>query len=148
MSRPTICEDMYDRILVGTDGSGSANRAVVHALELAERFDAELHGIFVVDTSVYGEPALSSGEAITHEIENRGFEYLTDIGTRANDLGIEYVDRCCHGKPHEEIVAYGDEIDADVIVLGYQGRSHTQSETLGSVTDRVIRSVGRPTLIV
>ena len=139
---------MYDTILVGTDGSGPASRAIVHAIELAEQHNATLHGVFVVDTSVYGEPALGSEELFTHKIEEQGTDYLRDLERRARDLDVECVRRCLHGRPHESIVSYADDIDADVIVLGYQGQSHTRSETLGSVTDRVIRTAGRPTLIV
>lgn len=139
---------MYDEILVGTDGSGSANRAVVHALELAERFGANLHGIYVVDTSLYSEPALGSIELSTIEIEEVGAGYLDEIARRADELGVEFTRTCCHGKPYETIVSYADEIDADVIVLGYQGQSHEESNMMGSVTERVVRTAGRPTLIV
>ena len=139
---------MYDTILVGTDGSSNANRAVVHALEQAEQSDAVLHGIFVVDTSRFDDPALGTGELTTNTIEEQGQGYLADIRSRAEDLGIEFVGRCCHGRPHEEIVSYADSVDADVIVLGYQGRSHTKTDTIGSVTDRVVRTAGRPTFVV
>lgn len=139
---------MYDNILVGTDGSPSANRAIVHALEQAEKYGANLYGIFVVDTSLYEDPALGSGGLETVEIEDFGQELLDEVEARASDLGVEYIGRCCHGRPSEEIVSYADEIDADLIVLGYQGRSHTKTDTIGSVTDRVVRSAGRPTLVI
>lgn len=139
---------MYDTILVGTDGSAPANRAIVHALEQAELNDATLHGIFVVDTSLYDEPALGTGELDTNEIEELGHGYLDEMKKRAADLGVEAVARCTHGRPHEEIVSYADDIDADLIVLGYQGRSHTHTDTMGSTTDRVVHTAGRPTLVV
>ncbi|WP_178917407.1 universal stress protein [Natronomonas gomsonensis] len=138
---------MYERILVGTDGSEAANRAIAHALEQAERHDATLHGIFVVDTSRYDEPALSSEELVTDDIEDKGREYLEALEQQARDLDIEFVRRSCHGRPHEEIISYADDIDADLIVLGYQGQSHTQTDTIGSVTERVVRSGVRPTFV-
>lgn len=139
---------MYDTILVGTDGSASANRAVVHALEQAETADAALHAIFVVDTNRYAEPALSSGELLTDELEDWGREELNEVVERAADLDTEAVTRVCHGDPWREIVAYADDVDADLVVLGYQGQSHTESGTLGSVTDRVVRNAGRPVLVI
>ena len=139
---------MYDTILVGTDGSANANRAIVHALEHAEQYGATLHGIFVVDTSRLDDPALGSGAIATNDVEDMGQQYLGDIEQRATDLGIPFVGRCCHGRPSEEIVRYADDIDADVIVLGYQGQSHTETNTIGSVTDRVVQSAGRPILVV
>jgi nucleotide-binding universal stress UspA family protein len=139
---------MYDTILVGTDGSANANRAIVHALEQAEQYGATLHGIFVVDTTRLDDPALGSGSIATNDIEDRGQQYLDDIEQRAADLGIAFVGRCCHGRPSEEIVRYADDVDADLVVLGYQGHSHTETDTIGSVTDRVVQSAGRPILVV
>ncbi len=139
---------MYDVILVATDGSGSANRAVVHALEQSEQYDATLHGIFVVDTGIYDEPALSSAELVTDGREDVGRDALNEIDERATDLEVDFVARCCHGKPHDEIVSYADEIDADLVVMGYQGETHSMENHLGSTTDRVVRTAGRPVLVV
>lgn len=138
---------MYDAILVATDGSVVAKRAVTDAIEQVERFDAVLHGIYVVDVSRVPEPAMRSAELSTHERERRGEELLEEIATRAGDLELEFVSTCCHGLPHPEIIAYADEIDADLIVLGYQGQSHTRGKTIGSITDRVVRGGGRPVLV-
>ncbi|EHK02155.1 hypothetical protein HRED_05458 [Candidatus Haloredivivus sp. G17] len=43
---------MYDRILIPTDGSKGAEAAVEHAAVIAEKFDAEVHIIYVVDVRV------------------------------------------------------------------------------------------------
>lgn len=139
---------MYDTILVGTDGSTNANRAIGHALEQAGQHGATLHGIFVVDTSRLDDPALGSGAIAMNDAEDRGQQYLDDIERRATDLAVTFVGRCCHGRPHEEIARYADDIDADLIVLGYQGHSHTETDTIGSVTDRVVQNAGRPILVV
>jgi nucleotide-binding universal stress UspA family protein len=139
---------MYDTILVATDGSGPANRAVTHALEQAEQAEATLHAIFVVDTDQYSEPALSSLEIQTNEIEDWGHQELGEVTERGDSLGVEVVTKCCHGKPHLEIIGYADEIDADLVVLGYQGHSHEDMEQIGSVTDRVVQNAGRPVLVV
>lgn len=139
---------MYDRILVATDGSGSANRAVTHALEQAEQHGAELHVMYVVDTDQYTEPALSSEELNTNKIEEWGNAQLREVADRAESLDIDVTTRCCHGKPYEEIINYGDDIDVDLIVLGYQGHSHTKTDQIGSVTDRVVQNAGRPVLVI
>lgn len=135
---------MYDTILVPTDGSDGANRAIEHAFELAVRHDAAVHGLFVVDHRQYGEPALSSVELVIDEVEDHGQSLLSEVAERADNEEIEVVTRCCHGIPQEEIVAYADEIDADLIVVGYQGHSHRNR--IGSVAERVVREAGRPVL--
>lgn len=139
---------MYDTVLVATDGSAPGNRAVTHALEQAEQSGATLHVIFVVDTDRYAEPALSSVEIATADVEDWGQRELGEAADRGDSLGIDVITKCCHGKPHLEIIGYGDDIDADLVVLGYQGHSHEEMAQIGSVTDRVVKNAGRPVLVV
>ncbi|GAA3857956.1 universal stress protein [Haloarcula argentinensis] len=143
----TISSSMYDTIVVATDGSADANRAATHALEQAEQHGAELHAVFVVDTDQHAEPALSSMELETIEIEEWGNKELTEIAERGDGLDVEVTTRCCHGKPYVEIISYADEVDADLIVLGYHGHSHSKGDQIGSVTDRVVQNAGRPVLV-
>ena len=42
---------MFETIVVATDGSESVGRAVSVALDLADRFDAAVHALSVVDTT-------------------------------------------------------------------------------------------------
>lgn len=137
---------MYDTILVPTDGSESADRAVEHGLELAEQNDGTLHTMYVVDTYRYGEPALSSTELVLQELEEFGADLVADIADRADGLGVETITRVCHGTPHEEIISYADEIDADLIVMGFQGQSHRLEGHMGSVADLVTHRSDRPVL--
>lgn len=139
---------MYDTILVPTDGSEDADRAVRYALEQAARFDAALHTLFVVDTRLHGEPALSSTELVVDDLEDEGQRLLDAVRERADERGVDVVTRCCHGVPHEEIVEYGAEVEADAIFLGYQGRGHTRGDHIGSVAERVVRHAGRPVFVV
>jgi len=137
---------MYDTVLVATDGSADANRAVTHALEQAEQHGATLHAIFVVDTDRYSEPALSSMELETNEVEEWGNSELAEVVERGERLDVEVTTRCCHGKPYLEIINYADEVDADLVVVGYHGHSH-ETDQIGSVTDRVVQNAGRPILV-
>lgn len=134
---------MYDVILVGTDGSKPANRAVEHALNLGRQYDAVVHVISVIDTGRYGEPALSSTELVIEDLEDRTSELLAEVEERAEALGVDLVTKSCHGEPHEEIIAYADDIDADLTLLGKQGISQT-GHHIGSVSDRVVDQSDRP----
>jgi nucleotide-binding universal stress UspA family protein len=137
---------MYDRILVPTDGSEPANRAIEHTLALAEQYGATVYVLHVVDTSRYGEPALSSTEIVLHELEERGHELLDEATDMADDRGLTVETKLCHGRPHREITEYADEVETDLIVLGYQGQSHELKGHIGSVAERVVRHAGRPVL--
>lgn len=137
---------MYKTILVPTDGSEQAARAVEYGMELAKQYDATLHTMFVVDTRRYGDPALSSTELVVEEIDNVGTDLVADIEQRAIDRGLSVVSRVCHGVPDEEIVAYARKVDADIIVLGAHGRKRANRIPIGSVAERVVRTADRPVL--
>lgn len=138
---------MYDTILVGTDGSESANEAVEKAIDTAETHDATVHAVTIVNTRRYGEPALSSTELVLTEIEDRGREQLEKVEEMCENRGIEVVTKCFHGDPGEELLKYADEMDADMIVLGYQGRTHPRAK-VGSTASYVVRHSDRVVLLV
>lgn len=139
---------MFETILVATDGSETAEEAVECAFGLAEQYGATLHAVFVVDTRLYGEPALSSTELVVEEVEDRGNTLLEQLAERAAGRGIDVTTRCCHGNPSEEIVGYGKSIDADLLVLGYKGQTYRTSDHVGSVAERVVRATDRSVLLV
>jgi len=43
---------MYDNVLLPTDGSVGVDRAIDHAIDAADRYDATLHVLYVVDSDV------------------------------------------------------------------------------------------------
>jgi len=134
---------MYDTILVATDGSDAANRAVDHATDLASSFDADLHAIYVVDTTRYGRTVLSETSGVLEDLEERGEEILDDVDARS-DVGVTAEIRS--GRPDEEIDDYAAAIEADLVVLGNQGLGSGPTAELGSVAERVVRTAGRPVI--
>ncbi len=132
---------MYKRILVATDGSEPADRAVDHALDLGSKFDVEVHAVSVVDTRRYGDSMLTGTEAIVDEVTERAAEILGDVERRAD---VDVVTSVRRGSPATEIGSYADEVDADLLVLGHRGRE--SADEIGSTAERVVRTVDRPVL--
>lgn len=127
---------MYDNILVATDGSEGASRAVEHAIDLAGRCGAHLNVLAVVDSRQCGEPALSTAELAVEELEDRGHRLVDGVAERAADADVATTTRVCHGVPDEEIRSHAADVDADLVVLGIRGGSHERH--LGSVCERVV----------
>lgn len=136
----------YDTILVPTDGSTHAEEATEIAFELAEEQGSRVHTLFVVDTRLYGEPALSSVELFVDELDEKGSNLLSELVGRGNERGIDVTREVRHGNPHETIVEYADETDADLIVMGYQGETHREHR--GSVVERVLDETDRHVLVI
>lgn len=136
----------FERIVVPTDGSEAGERAVDYALHLAEDSDATVYAIYVVDTRMYGDSGFSALDVMVTDVEDHGTGILSDLAARAEERGIVVETKCCHGVPDEEIVDYAREIDAELVVMGFQGETHTRK--IGSTTDHVLRELQRPVLTV
>lgn len=138
----------YEVIVAPTDGSDRARRAAERAIDLASRYDAALHFLYVVDTHTYGEPALSSGELLLDDMEAKGEAVVRELATAAADAGVEATCRVCHGTPSSEIVDYAEGVDADLLVLGARGRTQGGTGHLGGVTNRVVHRANGAVLVV
>ena len=131
---------MYSKILLATDGSEDARRAADHAFKLAETFGASLHVVYVAETAVpiaYEDYLRSEGDTVTKS-----------VGERAAQRGIDVVWKVLEGAPHEEIEKYAERRDVDLIVVGSRGKSGIERRLLGSVTDRLLRTVSVPVLVI
>jgi len=143
---------MYDRILLPTDGSVGVDRAIDHAVDAADRYDATLHVLYVVDSDVInaysGDEFVDGSEGAQETLEERGREALDAVAAHAGDAGVDVVTDLVYGVPHEEILRYVDREDIDLTVMGSKTRSGDYRRMLGSVTERVSRRSTAPVSIV
>lgn len=140
---------MYEHILVPTDGSKGAKRGAEHAIDLAGKYDATVHVLFVLDERIHGgTPALSSDEVFFEELEREGKEILDEISSDVEREGLTAVTQCVRGIPYEEILDYTEEYDVDLVVMGKHGRSEHGRPHIGSSTERVVRLADAPVLPV
>jgi len=143
---------MYDRILLPTDGTVASEQAEEDALKLAATHDAVLEVLYVVDDDVVnaysGDEYVDEAEGPEHGLEEHGEETLADLRRRASAVGVDVETAMRHGQPAETIVAYADDTDADLLVLGTKRRPDEYRALLGSVTDRVLRLTTRPAVVV
>jgi nucleotide-binding universal stress UspA family protein len=138
---------MYDTILVPTDGSDAVTAAVDRAIDLAEQYDATLHGLYVVDSGSYGTLDLSSG-VVVEALENEGERALGELADRAEAAGIAVETEMVHGTPHTAILDYAEEHGVDLVVMGTHGRRGFDRFLLGSVTEKVVRTATVPVMTV
>jgi nucleotide-binding universal stress UspA family protein len=138
---------MYRRILLPTDGSPEADRAADHALDIAERFGAALHVLYVVDTNAL--PLDPHARRVFEYVEEEGRLAEEAIVGRAEDRGVDAVaSEVGEGSPHEGILEYVEDNDIDLVVMGTRGRRGLERYLLGGVTERVIRLSDVPVLAV
>ncbi len=140
----------FRRILVPTDLSPSANAAFGVAYDVAERFTAEIHVLYV---EVEGGPleAFSrwfGGEPdsiAAEEHERRLTEGLEELRRRNRR---SYVIRRSGRRAAPEILSYAAESDSDLIVLGTHGHRSLDHPALGGTAGEVVRSAAVPVMTV
>jgi nucleotide-binding universal stress UspA family protein len=127
---------VYSTILVPTDGSEGAAEAVRVGLTLADRFDAEVHALFVVDERFVA----TDYDLVVEEAETEAERALDRAGRQGEDAGVAVEKHLRTGLPHEEILDATEDYDADLVVMGKHGRSGLDRFlNVGSVTERVVR---------
>ena len=136
-------------ILIATDGSAAALDAVDFGLDLAAEHDSAVTFVHVapaLDTSVatgFGVPA-----ALPHHVDRTDWRPVREAEELAAKRGIDAHGVVLTGMPVDEIVAYADSVDADLIVVGSRGRGAIASAMLGSVSRGVLHEARRPVLVV
>lgn len=121
-------------VVLATDGSEHARGAAERAVEYAAGDDGALHVVHVIDRRKYEEPAISSDELAAIQAEDRGRDAMDEAAELAAGTDVSVLGDTRHGVPHEEIVAYADDVDADAIVVGRHG---DHEEHIGGVARKV-----------
>src|SRR4029450_13065213 len=134
------------KILLDTAGSPSALRAVELGLELAEEQDAEpffVHVAPAADVLPVAGFAMAGPVSVPHELAEADRSSLDDAVRLAEERGLEGRTRLLAGDAAKQIVAYADEIDADLIVIGSRGLGAVGGALLGRVWGRGLREAKR-----
>ena len=134
-----------ESILVPTDGSACANRALDHAAALAVETDAALHIVHVVDVSVVARDI--DATPVLDALEVAGERALEAATSRATDAGVTSVQASVvSGRPNRSVCTYAETQDIDLVVMGTHGRTGLSEKLLGSVTERVVRESPVPVI--
>ncbi|WP_224333761.1 universal stress protein [Haloprofundus halobius] len=141
---------MYDSILVPTDGSDASNAAVEHAVDIARVRDSTVHLLHVVDVGTEMSAAASGqvAQQLSDTLEQQADDALDEAVSRTADAGVDYERVLLEGNPDSAIVDYAEENAVDLVVMGATGRSGLAEKLLGSTTDRVMRSIEVPVMLV
>ncbi len=140
---------MFETVVIATDGSESARRGIRTALDVATRFDATVHAVYVVDTNEIAASPEQVRDQLEDAIESAGEDALETVIEEASDLGAsDVVTAVEEGNPATEIIEYAEDVDADVIAMGTRGRHGEHAYVLGSVAEAVVRRSPIPVLTV
>jgi nucleotide-binding universal stress UspA family protein len=141
------------RILVATDFSPHAARALDIAIELARLLDASLTVLHVCQPPAYAYAAggvtmiAPAPELITDLIAGAEKE-LQALKERLAARGIAVDTASVLGEPRDVIPQFARERGHDLIITGSHGRRGFRRFFLGSVAEHVVRAATVPVLVV
>ncbi|WP_135823808.1 universal stress protein [Halorussus ruber] len=131
----------YERILIPTDGSPGATAAVEHGIALAERLEATVRVLYVIE----GERGLPS---IGDPLRDEAVEVVEAVAEQVSEREVALSTHVQPGIPHEVINNFVSAYGIDLVTMGTHGRSGVRRHLLGSVTERVLRTSDAPILTV
>ena len=142
---------MYKHILVATDGSELAGRAVTTGLALAKALKARVTALTVTEpwsAMVTGEPALVFPiEEYEKAAAEKAARILSGVSTAAKNAGVECETVHVDDFPAEGIVETAKTRSCDLIVMASHGRRGLSKLLLGSQTTRVLTLTAVPVLV-
>lgn len=142
------------KILVATDLSSAATAAVDAAIAFASRHEAELVVAHVFTFQRIGtagadwrmptltkEQVESAMDSVTHRLD--------EVARRVEEAGVEAYTEIGQGaSPAREIAHIAEEEGAELVVVASHGHGGIRNALLGSTTEKLIRTLHRPLLVV
>jgi len=128
---------MSEAIVVGTDGSDTAKRAVAEAIRLANAIGAEVHVVSAYERVRVVPVAAAAGQIVP----------MVDDGMVDSKLSVAVKTHAVRKEPADALVDVANEVGASMIVVGNQGM-HGAKRVLGSVPNSVSHRARCNVLIV
>jgi nucleotide-binding universal stress UspA family protein len=145
---------MYKVIMVPTDGSGFDREAIRVALRMAERSNAKVRLVRVLESdSFFGTTPEAHWTPMSAELgRSKRTSALSELYSLAVECRSEFkadITVDLHGGPVADVLqGYARRHDVDLIVMSTHGRSGISRLSLGSVTDSLIRHTTIPVMVV
>ena len=133
------------QIVVGYDGSGTSDKALDVAVELAKGL-----GDTIVVVFGYAPPGLWGGEIAEHEeaIEELGEKVTGQAKQRAAAAGIEIEVQMVAKRGSEALVETAAARSARMIVVGSYGETPLKGAIIGSTAYKLLHQAETPVLVV
>ncbi|HJQ41556.1 MAG TPA: universal stress protein [Jatrophihabitantaceae bacterium] len=137
---------MYTAIVVGTNGSETAARAVAHAAAIATASNATLHIVSSIPMRTVSAGEVSGSMVIdsSSDIESN----LADALAAVERDGLTVKTHGMKLDPAKAIVEVAKRVDADLVVVGNKGMKGAKRFLLGSVPNAVAHNAPCAVLIV
>lgn len=138
---------MFQKIIVGVDGSEAASRAVGLAANLSKAHGSQLVLVHVVQLSAIADQALQMSatehlkenpKGIMEKLSEKALDQAKDQALQAGAEEKNISMMTADGDQARQLIQAAKRRKADLIVLGSRGRGRLEGLLLGSVSQKVI----------
>jgi len=140
---------VYKQILVAVDGSKESEWAFKKAVAIADRNEATLNLINIIDTRSYAAVE-AYDRSIAERAQKFAEELLNDYKVEAEKAGVQNVNVIVeYGSPKTMISRdISKKLQADLIICGATGLNAVERFLIGSVSENIVRSAKCDVLVV
>jgi universal stress protein A len=140
-------------ILVPTDFSKSAEKALATAIDMARQYSSRIYLLHVVGLVIQCTMEYCLDPRTTTLVETKAIDSAkkmiqTLLGKFPDSKSVDIVADIRKGTPYEEIVKAQKEKKADLIVMASRGQSGILRHMVGSVAEKVMRQAKCPLLLL
>jgi nucleotide-binding universal stress UspA family protein len=138
----------FSKILIAHDGSEGANKALAASIDLAKRFQSELHLISIEEHL----PHYALGMVRETEKEREESRYFQEIVEKSRVLalkqGVTLHPHILPGHEVDTIVRFARDHKIDLLVLGFTGHSNIFTRIWGSTSQSLTQLASCQVLVV
>lgn len=127
---------MFDVIVVGTDGSETADEATRKAIELAVKHDAKLHIVSSYKPKT-AQRVSGGGEGWDVLPQDHVDALLAAAAAKARGHKVDVEIHSTRKEPAKAVLGVAKDVDADLIVVGNRGMRGAKRFLLGSVPNSI-----------
>ena len=127
-------------IVVGTDGSETATKAALEAIELAKAFGAQLHIVTAYKPISVSASSIPAEFADSVNSRSAVDAILEDVGSRARQASVTVELHAVTGDPADALLELAEKVGADLIVVGNKGLGSVKRFLLGNVPSKVVHN--------
>jgi len=142
---------MYKIVVVGTDGSSTADKAVQTAADIARSWGSELHIVTAVRSPRPGMASATGADLVDTGVgQALAEEAAKNVGEKAVEAygeGLKVEAHAAQGNPDDVILSTAADLGADLIVVGSKGMRGAR-RYLGSVPNSVAHGAHCAVLVV
>ena len=142
------------KILVYIDGTEQSITAAQYAICLASFYQADLAALYVINTRALQDLVKAriflqvEQDEYQHDLEADADRYLKHVKKLGDQKGLMVETVCVSGTVHREIKAQVKDMEADLLVVGGISQIRSRRDEIMNETERAMRSVPCPVLIV